>query len=42
MCLPKVLGGLGIRSLSRMNIALLARQGWNLLTDAPSFVGLSL
>lgn len=28
ICLPKAMGGLGIRSLSYVNIALLARQGW--------------
>lgn len=36
MCLPKAMGGLGIRSLHRMNVALLACQGWNLLTDSSS------
>lgn len=36
ICLPKAMGGLGIRLLSRLNMALLARQGWNLLSSAQS------
>lgn len=36
ICLPKALGGLGIRSLSRMNVALLGRQGWKLVSGDSS------
>lgn len=36
MCLPKALGGLGIRSLERLNIALLGRLGWMLIIKSPS------
>lgn len=37
LCDLKV-GGLGFRSLSKVNIALLAKQGWHLLTNPNSLM----
>lgn len=33
MCLPKSLGGLGIRKINALNKALIAKIGWNLTKD---------
>ncbi|XP_057794267.1 uncharacterized protein LOC131010650 [Salvia miltiorrhiza] len=38
MCVDKKLGGIGFRSLNLMNIAMLGKTGWRLLTDTDSLV----
>ncbi|XP_019183749.1 PREDICTED: uncharacterized protein LOC109178667 [Ipomoea nil] len=38
MCVPKKFGGMGFKRLHEFNIALLAKQGWRLLTNPGSLV----
>ncbi|XP_019150180.1 PREDICTED: uncharacterized protein LOC109146988 [Ipomoea nil] len=38
MCYPKSCGGMGFKKLSSFNLALLAKQGWRLLTNPNSLV----
>lgn len=38
LCLPKANGGLGFRDLATFNKALLAKQGWNLISNPTSLV----
>lgn len=33
LCLPKAIGGLGVRDLKSFNSALLAKQGWGLIRN---------
>jgi hypothetical protein len=35
-CIPKALGGLGLRKMKDVNLAFLAKLGWKLLTGADS------
>nr|GMD66312.1 uncharacterized protein LOC109166477 [Ipomoea batatas] len=37
-CVPKGSGGMGFKSLNKFNVALLAKQGWRLLTQPTSLV----
>ncbi|KAA3460796.1 RNA-directed DNA polymerase reverse transcriptase family protein [Gossypium australe] len=39
LSLPKTCGGMGFRDLSKFNIALLAKQGWRLVTNLDSLLG---
>lgn len=39
LCLPKQLGGLGLRHLDQLNTAFLMKLGWNLLTNPNSLWG---
>jgi hypothetical protein len=32
LCIPKLLGGLGLRKMRKLNLALVSKLGWNLLT----------
>ncbi|KAH1032211.1 hypothetical protein J1N35_044385 [Gossypium stocksii] len=36
MCIPKAKGGLGFKELSKFNLALLAKQGWKIITQPNS------
>ena len=36
LCIPKALGGLGLRKMKDVNLALIAKLGWKLLTSADS------
>ncbi|KAK1441320.1 hypothetical protein QVD17_07167 [Tagetes erecta] len=42
VCLPKLEGGLGIRSISDMNMALMGSHIWRLLTNFPSLSSISI
>lgn len=33
MCFPKAQGGMGVKYLSKFNLALLAKQGWKIITQ---------
>lgn len=38
LCVPKEFGGLGLKELKKVNMAMLAKQGWRLLVEANSLV----
>lgn len=38
LCVPKEFGGLGLKELKKFNMAMLAKQGWRLLTEANPLV----
>jgi hypothetical protein len=38
MALPKAHGGLGFRDLHAFNLAMIAKQGWNMLTKPQTLV----
>ena len=38
LCVPKKFGGMGFRKLHDFNLAMLSKQGWNLLTKTNSLV----
>ena len=38
LCVPKEVGGLGLKELKEFNAAMLAKQGWRLLTEANPLV----
>lgn len=38
LCVPKDFGGLGLKELKKFNLAMIAKQGWRLLTEANSLV----
>lgn len=38
LCVPKKIGGLGFKKLHQFNIALLAKQGWRLMSNTNSIV----
>ena len=40
MCMPKDKGGLGFRDLKSFNLALLAKQGWQLQTNSTTMFSL--
>lgn len=33
MCRPKIIGGLGLRSMKDLNLALIAKLGWRFLNE---------
>lgn len=38
MCIPKTRGGIGFRDFTKFNLALLAKQGWKLITNPSSLL----
>jgi hypothetical protein len=38
MAYPKALGGMGFRDLHSFNLAMIAKQGWNIMTKPPTLV----
>jgi hypothetical protein len=37
LCIPKMLGGLGLRKMREVNLALVSKLGWKLLTKSDSY-----